>query len=261
MEPFFLTDKHYETLNVLSFGHEKCKPCYSFGYAYLSYYLIHYVIKGCGSFVKNSIKTSVSAGEIFIIKPGGIYSYTADKNAPWEYVWFGFNGKLADMFRDTDDIIKIDDDSVIMDMLTAHNLKNTQMEFLTGKLYEFISVLFEKNETSSNYIKTVSDYIKANYMHKISVSELAEAINLNSRYLSRIFKKEKGVTIKEYIIRKKINKARELLSQGISVSDTAMFVGYPDQFAFSKIFKKYTGYSPTEYLNAKKTTPAKYNER
>ena len=136
---------------------------------------------------------------------------------------------------------------MIMDMLTSGSLKNTQIEFLTGKLYEFFSEVFEKRSTPNNYIKTVSDYIKANYMHQISISSLANAVNLNSRYLSRIFKEARGITIQEYIIKKRINKAKELLSQGLSVSETALFVGYHDPFTFSKIFKKYTGMSPSLY--------------
>lgn len=248
MEPFVLTNKHYETLNFLTLGHQQCEPGYGFGYAFLSYYLIHYVKSGCGTFIKNGVEKKVNSGEIFIIKPDSVYSYTADMDDPWEYIWFGFNGKLAEVyFKDADDIMKVNDDSVIIDMLSARNLKNTQMEFLTGKLYEFISELFEEKETSNNYVKTVSDYIKANYMHPLSVDELSKTINLNSRYLSRVFKEEKGITIKEYIIKKKIAKAKELLFQGISVSDTALYVGYHDPFTFSKIFKKYTGVSPADF--------------
>lgn len=248
MEPFVLTNKHYETLNFLTLGHQQCEPGYGFGYAYPSYYLIHYVKHGCGTFVKNGVETKVNAGEIFIIKPDGVYSYFADTDHPWEYIWFGFNGKLAEVyFKDAEDIMKVTDDGIILDMLTARNLTNTKMEFLTGKLYEFISELFEEKEMSNNYVKTVSDYIKANYMHPLSVDELSRTINLNSRYLSRIFKEEKGIAIKEYIIKKKIAKAKELLSQKISVSDTAHYVGYSDPFTFSKIFKKYTGLSPTDF--------------
>lgn len=248
---YLLKNMHYKTLNVLSLGMEKCSPGYSFSYAYTNFYLIHYVISGCGIFIKNKEPRKVLAGEIFIIKPENVYSYIADKSEPWEYMWFSFDGELANTFDYCEDVIKIKNDTVLYDMLRAKSLKNTCMEYLTGKLYEFISEIFEEshfNVSGSNYVQTVSDYIKSNYMRKISVKNMADAINLNSRYLSRIFKKEKGVTIQEYILKQKFSKAKKLLTMGISVSETALMVGYNDPFTFSKIFKKHMGVAPSEYI-------------
>lgn len=247
---YLLTNMHYKTLNMLSLGKEKCAPSHSYSYAYTNFYLIHYVISGCGTFVKNKTVREISEGEIFIIKPGNVYSYTADKDTPWEYMWFSFDGELASVFEKCEDTIKIADDTVLYDMLKMTQYKNTCMEYLTGKLYEFMSELFEEYhyaDSGSDYVKTVSDFIKANYMRKISVSDIADNINLNSRYLSRIFKREKGITIQEYILKQKFSKAKKLLSMGFSVSETALTVGYTDPFTFSKIFKKHTGIAPSEY--------------
>lgn len=248
---YLITNMHYKTLNMLSLGREKCSPRHSYSYAYTNFYLIHYVISGCGTFIKNKVPRKVSSGEIFIIKPGNVYSYIADTDTPWEYMWFSFDGELASIFEKCDDVIKIADDTVFYDMLRMTQFKNTCMEYLTGKLYEFMSELFEEYDyinSNSDYVKTVSDFIKANYMRKISVKDIADTINLNSRYLSRIFKKEKGMTIQEFILKQKFLKAKKLLAMGFTVSETALTVGYTDQFTFSKIFKKYTGVSPSEYM-------------
>lgn len=248
---YLITNMHYKTLNLLSLGREKCVPSHSFSYAYTDFYLVHYVISGCGTFIKNEVPRRVSAGEIFIIKPDNVYSYIADADTPWEYMWFSFDGELAGVFEKCDDVIKIADDTILYDMLRMTQFKNTCMEYLTGKLYEFMSELFEEYDyvdSNSDYVKTVSDFIKANYMRKISVKDIADTINLNSRYLSRIFKKEKGMTIQEYILKQKFSKAKNLLAMGFTVSETALTVGYTDQFTFSKIFKKHTGVSPSEYM-------------
>lgn len=255
MLEYLFSNMHYKTLNMLSLGREKCAAGHSFSYAYTNFYLIHYVISGCGTFVKNKIARRVSAGEIFVIKPGSVCSYKADMDTPWEYMWFSFDGEIAEAFEKCDDVMKIADDTILFDMLDAIRLKSTRTQYLTGKLYEFMSELFEDSENSGgrDYVKTVSDFIKSNYMRKISVKSIADTIGLDSKYLSRIFKKEKGVTIQEYILNQKFSKAKKLLKMGISVVETSLSVGYADQFAFSKMFKKYTGFSPSEYTkNSKK---------
>ena len=76
-------------------GHEKCKPNHSYTYAYTDFYIIHYVVKGCGKVYFEGECYPVKKGEIFIIKPGGVYNYIADENDPWEYYWVGFNGTYA----------------------------------------------------------------------------------------------------------------------------------------------------------------------
>lgn len=246
MENYMFENKQYKTLNVINLGHQKCPPRHSYSYALPNFYLIHYVVSGCGSFIKNKVEKKVKAGEMFIIKPENIYTYSADEDNPWEYIWLSFDGELSSMFDTLDDVMKIDGE-IFSEMLLAGKLKNTQQEFLLGKLYNLISIIFEKTPVENNYVKMVSDFIKANYVYKLHVADIAETINLNSRYLSRIFKQEKGVTIQEYIIKYKIKKAQDLLSKGFNVSETAKSVGYDDVFTFSKIFKKYIGISPSKY--------------
>lgn len=246
MRSYIFENKGYKTLNIRTLGYQACPSLHSFGYADTDFYLIHHVLSGSGTFVKNGDAHTVSAGEAFIIKPGNTYTYTADEFNPWEYVWFSFNGEIASMFENIGDIIPSNRD-IVLDMLEVSELKNTQTEFLTGKLYEFISSVFESAPAESNHVKKASDYIKANCTHKLYVSDIANAMNLSSRYLSRIFKEEKGLSMQEYILKYKLKKAKTLLSQGFNVSETAQMVGYEDQFIFSKIFKKHIGISPSKY--------------
>jgi len=246
MNSFILENKHYKTLNTLTLGYQKCEGLHSFGYAYTDFYLIHYVFSGCGTFYKNKKPLKISAGEMFIIKPSNVYSYIADRDNPWEYMWFSFEGEIASFFENIGDVVKADS-RIFHEMLSAGNLKHTASEFVTGKIYELISLLSEPTERENNYVKKVSDFINANFAHKLTVEDIASAVNLNSRYLSRIFKKEKGVSIQEYIIKYKIEKAKKLLLKEFSVGEVSKNVGYDDPFTFSKIFKKYEGISPSAF--------------
>ena len=84
----------------------------------------------------------VKGGEIFIIKPENEYTYIADENDPWEYIFFSFDGEMAKLFENIDDTLGFSS-NVIFEMLDGANLENTRSEFLTGKLFEFYSEIFE----------------------------------------------------------------------------------------------------------------------
>lgn len=243
---YFVENKHLKTLNFLTLGMQECKPLHTYSYAYTNFYLIHYVVSGCGVFTKNREDIKVKSGQIFVIKPGNVYTYTADEKNPWSYIWFSFDGELSDEFERLDDVMPCDG-SIIKEMLEADKFINTRTEFLTGKLYEFMSSVFEGEAIKKDYVKSVSDFIKSSNLDKISVSAIASSLNLNTRYLSRLFKEKKGVTIQEYIVGIKIQKACSLLSGGFNVSETAKAVGYENAFSFSKAFKKHVGISPSQY--------------
>lgn len=247
MKSLIIENKNYKTLNVLTLGHQKCEPKHNYTYAYTDFYLIHYVVRGCGKVYYDGECYDVSKGEIFIIKPNGIYTYVADEKDPWEYIWISFRGELAGIFESLGVVEKFES-NLFSEMLNAYNLESTRTEYLTGKAYEMISVLFENTRYHNDYVKTVSDYIKANYMLKLYVEDIADSLNINRRYLSRIFKDKKGVTIQQYIINYKIKKACDFLKRGFKVNETAAMIGYDDTFTFSKIFKKNMGCSPTEYI-------------
>ena len=85
---------------------------------------------------------------------------------------------------------------------------------------------------------------------KINVEKISSMFGFERSYLYRLFKKEYGISVKEYIIKVRMDKAKELLKSGSTVADVAELVGYSDEFAFSKAFKKYLGISP---LSFKKT--------
>ena len=76
-------------------GYEKCDPSHSFGPAIRTHYLIHYVVKGSGRFHENGRVHSLHAGDLFLILPGQITYYEADRETPWEYCWVGFDGYEA----------------------------------------------------------------------------------------------------------------------------------------------------------------------
>lgn len=98
-----------------------------------------------------------------------------------------------------------------------------------------------------DYVEFVKEYVAQNYMHDISFIDLAKVAHVSRSYLSTLFKKEVGCNFREYLVKFRIEKAVEILHrEKIQLSEAASLVGYKDYVQFSKMFKKYKGFSPKE---------------
>ena len=98
-------------------------------------------------------------------------------------------------------------------------------------------------------VKRIINYLNENYEHKISLDQIAHNMYLSPVYISKIFKEETGDSPINYLIKIRLEKAKEILindSNG-SIKNIANEVGYEDVYHFSKLFKKYYGISPLHY--------------
>lgn len=122
------------------------------------------------------------------------------------------------------------------------------------KMYDFINLsmdYFEQVTTADidtkNQIDLIIQYIHNNIEKDIRRNELAEAVFLNSDYMSRLFKKEVGVPLKEYIMLCKMKEAQVLLkTTNLPISMIAVKVGYTNFSHFSQVYKKMIGVTPAE---------------
>lgn len=73
-------------------GWQKCTSDHSFGPVLRENYVIHFIVSGSGTFVKDGIQRQLTNGNFFIIAENEIAFYKANPNDPWEYLWIGFNG-------------------------------------------------------------------------------------------------------------------------------------------------------------------------
>lgn len=109
-----------------------------------------------------------------------------------------------------------------------------------------------KKYSSAGYsplVRNAINYIYLNLDDNIFLSSIAENIKANPWHLSRQFSKETGETVTEFINRKRIEKAREIFSQGNhSITEVALMVGFDNHNYFSSVFKKITSLTPSQYL-------------
>lgn len=99
-----------------------------------------------------------------------------------------------------------------------------------------------------NTIEQAVLYIKDNLDQNLTRNDVASAVHLNPEYFSRLFKKQTGYTVADFIFREKMKMARELLKiDGFSISMIAVKVGYSNFSHFTQLFKKVYGMTPNEY--------------
>lgn len=246
---------------LLQYGEEQCRPSYSFGPAIRNHFILHYVYSGCGILHIGSKTYNISEGQLFIIYPEQSAYYEADSENPWFYRWIEFDGDFAERFVKASGFL--DDSAIISDnsdrtigsaikKMTAAG--ETSFEHIMSLFWGAISemtkgTMSEESQTQTElYIQNAESFIKNNLHRKITVQEISDFLKISRNHLSRIYKKEKGISIQQYMISLKLNTAAQYLkNENLSVKEISLSVGYPDQLEFSKAFKKKFNQSPSEW--------------
>ncbi len=253
-------------------GMEDCSKGHSFGPAKREDYLIHYIISGKGTYHVGEKTYELKKGDFFLICPKQTTFYRADEEDPWSYLWVGFNGVKAPAYveylhlDERDKLVGSCDSTQMLirfvtQMLEAKALTYANELKREGLLYQFLAELSRAGERFEDttaleqgeypyqiYVEYVLRYIGKHYAEDIRVGELADQMGLNRSYLSSCFKQMMGESLKDYLIRFRMERAERLLIEtNERVQTIAGRVGYEDALAFSKAFKKKNSVSPSEY--------------
>ena len=237
----------FSDISPIFIGEHNCDSGHSFGPYVREYYLIHFCLSGCGVLKDKNGNHKISSGDLFIIRPGEITKYTADKKTPWSYCWIAFHGSRANAFATAESVFKTPGGmGKRFKELIALGIHTP--EIYISFIYELMHRLFleRSGARDGDKIEKLRQYIRYNYMENLRVSALAHSFGFERSYLYRIFKKRYGVGIKEYITEVRMEYAGKFLSDGYTVSESAHMVGYDDEFNFSKSFKRRFGVSPSE---------------
>lgn len=113
---------------------------------------------------------------------------------------------------------------------------------------EWENSIKSKSPKLKELIEISENYIHTNFERNISLGDIAKYVFLSPSYFTRAFKEETGMSPINYLIKVRINRARELLvDTGLKISDIALSVGFSNQQRFNEMFKKYTQYTPLQY--------------
>ncbi|MDF2716328.1 MAG: transcriptional regulator, AraC family [Paenibacillus sp.] len=258
-------------LTVLFAGSNQTPPLHQVGPHVLDYHLVHLIVSGKGSFTSRGERRELKAGDCFFIFPGELSGYLSDEAEPWSYRWIGFRGKEADVLLGE---LGITPDAPVADLSGMRRLQalfgRTQTTLRAGRAGcdlragAYLRLIFaeiadraaashplEAGEHPADAelkrrIELAVRWLTLQYHRPVSIGELAKETGYHRAYLSRMFKKETGWSPAQYLLKLRMERAVLLLREPLTVSQVAASVGFADPFHFSKQFKKWHGYSPTE---------------
>lgn len=107
--------------------------------------------------------------------------------------------------------------------------------------------------TANRYVEEAKRYIDTNFYREITVTEIADSVGINDRYLYNLFMKYENLSPKKYLNSIRLNRAKYMLKNtDAAISEIAVSIGFSDVLTFSRFFSKNIRLSPTEYRKNKK---------
>jgi two-component system response regulator YesN len=146
--------------------------------------------------------------------------------------------------------LSVDDafnESTLLGVTTIRSLRQLE-EWTERTVREGLDYLEHAGKSGSGIIDRVRQYVLEHLQDDLTREDIAASVYLNPAYLSRLFKKETGISLTDYIVQERISRAKTLLeNSSMKISSVAEMVGYTHFSHFAKTFKKSVGLSPQEY--------------
>lgn len=119
--------------------------------------------------------------------------------------------------------------------------------YLKNLIFDFISML-KKRSSEKSISDVVKKYVNENYSKDIDMAVVSNMVSLSYTHFSKIFKDESGMNFSDYLTRVRMEKALEMLSNPLNkINDISKNVSYNNPKHFTRAFKNYFGFSPSEY--------------
>jgi AraC-like DNA-binding protein len=224
----------------------------------------------------------IKTGQSFVIFPGELIRYDSDGVEPWSYTWIAFKGTLADqllsglgisqynpiaqptnhrrtaaLFRRLYTVLAKAEPSCdlesggLMRLMLAGYVKEGGTLVTAGKATH--------NPIEEQVERTIR-WLTLQYAQPISIQEIAHSLGYHRTHLSKIFKQYTGASPMHFLLKIRMDRAKLLLQEELTIEQVASSVGYPDSLYFSKQFKKWHGTTPSDYRNNFHTRAPDYND-
>lgn len=127
------------------------------------------------------------------------------------------------------------------------------MSVILDQLFHLVQAESRSKEDQSKLALGIERYILNRYTELLSLPSIAEYFGITPATVSSLFKKYKGIPPMEFMIRLRIEKAKELLRivPPLTIRDVAAAIGYEDPYYMSRLFKSVTGMSPSEFRDTR----------
>jgi AraC-like DNA-binding protein len=233
---------------------------------------LFYIVGGKGQFLIEDRLYPVSANNLVIITPNVPHTEVSLNAQPLEYIVLGIDGvelttggNSNGQFCILDHFESAEVSSCLRNILREMELKNTgytdicqaYMEILIIRLMRntALAVQSEPQLTAGNrQCAAVRRYIDLHFKEPLTLELLAQEAHMNKFYLSHAFKREYGISPISYMISRRINESKYLLTEtDLSMSQIAQLLGFSSLSYFSQVFHKTQGISAMEFRQSTKS--------
>ncbi|MDQ6422804.1 helix-turn-helix domain-containing protein [Paenibacillus sp. LHD-117] len=231
----------------------------------MDFYLI-YLINGAGHYITSSGTVTAKAGSIVLYRPGEHQHYFYEAADKAELYWIHFTGGQAESFMKE---LGFNDSHFFQAGMRAeyielfeniiHELQMKKPHYHQLSISYFLQLLTrlsrgadasgngEKKSENSD-LEAVIKVMNEQFHHEHAMDHYAKMSNLSVFQFIRNFKKRTRYSPAKYIEKLRIAKAKELLrDSNLSIAEISAVVGYRDPFYFSKVFKKTSGATPSDF--------------
>ncbi|MHA6484534.1 helix-turn-helix domain-containing protein [Paenibacillus sp. strain BS8-2] len=164
------------------------------------------------------------------------------------------NRAIKAMYSQAISINTITDGNAVYDQLKACYTLEQYKQFFHSFLTRTAVAIQEKKSETDTITKFVIDYVETHYGGDASLEAIADKLGITSPYLSSYFKEKTGTNFSDYIYTVRMNKATEmLLETDLLIQEIASLVGYFSVASFNRVFKRFTGITPSEFRRQNKT--------
>ncbi|SNR98281.1 two component transcriptional regulator, AraC family [Anaerovirgula multivorans] len=140
------------------------------------------------------------------------------------------------------------EDGYLIQILKIKNIEELKISYLNYLKTIVVNLETSKEKEIKGLITKAIKYIDKNFNQNISLNDVAKEMNMSYHYFSKFFKDSTGENFVDYLTNLRIEKSKDILKDAtVNVKEVCFEVGYSDPNYFSKIFKKITGMTPTEY--------------
>ena len=250
---------------IYTCGYEDCKPGHSYGPLLRNGYMVHYILSGRGIYQCRGKTFHLEEDGAFLICPGELIYYEADREVPWIYTWIGMQGIKIKGYLERTSLLEslvfgYDGDPRLRAcherLFEAEQKTRSRDLLMNSVLYEYLFLLADHfpsrrpsgAEKRSTYVEEALNFMEGAFCDPITVQDIADHLSLNRSYLHRQFKAAMGVSVQDYLLDRRIRQACILLKNtDLPIQVVARSVSYQDALYFSKLFHQKKGVSPSQY--------------
>lgn len=227
---------------------------------------LFFIVSGKGQFLIEDQIFPVDVNNLVIINPNVSHTEDSLNAQPLEYIVLGIDGvELATsansngQFCILDHFSSVEISSCLRNILREMELKNTGYEDICQAYMEILIIRLMRNTalsvqtepqgiSSNRQCAAVKRYIDMHFKEPLTLAHLSEEAHMNKYYLSHAFKQEYGISPINYLIYRRINESKYLLTEtDLSMSQIAQLLGFSSLSYFSQSFRKTQGVSPMEF--------------